>query len=85
VTEKVVELFAVNTLANDNAGLARHLHCLADDIEQGKQGDLANVVVLLSAESLELLALGKGMNVTHMVGLLAIAQAKAISECVGAE
>lgn len=81
MSDKVVPLFAVNTLANNNAELASCLRGMADEIERGQQGDVTNVLVVLSADSLELLALGKPMSVTQMIGLLAITQAKAISSC----
>lgn len=67
----VTPLFAANTLAPDNAGVARNLRELADEIESGDRGAVDTFICLIEAGSdIDRITFGKPIDLARVIGLM---------------
>lgn len=77
MSSNVHALFAVNTLAPDNASIAKNLRQVAEAIESGSvYGTVGNVVCLIETDdgtSIERVVIGRPIDNARVVGLLTIA------------
>lgn len=77
----VTPLFATNTLAPDNEGIARNLRELADAVEAGHLGPVDTLICLVEAESdIERITFGKPIDLARVVGLMVMGTIQAATD-----